>query len=62
LCTKDPYGWGSGAGCDECGTPSIIDMGYVFHCPQCNYDLCAGCDMGRHGKRFKPTCNKRHEM
>ena len=62
LRTKDPYGYGGGAGCNECKTSSCINMGYLFHCPTCKYDLCAGCDMGRNGKRFNPICNKRHEM
>ena len=46
LRTKDPYGYGGGARCDECKTASCINMGYLFHCPTCKYDLCAGCDMG----------------
>ena len=36
--------------CDECKTESCINMGYLFHCPTCEYDLCKKCDIDRNGK------------
>jgi hypothetical protein len=28
-------------------------MGYLFHCPTCNYDLCKKCDISRNEKILK---------
>jgi len=28
-------------------------MGYLFHCPECKYDLCKNCDIDRNGNRTK---------
>jgi len=52
LFTKDPYGYGTGARCDECKTDSCIDMGYLFHCPICKYDLCNKCEIVRNANKL----------
>ena len=33
-------------------------MGYLFHCPECKYDLCKKCDFNWHGKVLEhKLCN-----
>ena len=57
LYTKDPYGYLIDYGramCDECKTGNCINMGYLFHCPTCKYDLCKKCDLDKNGKIINP--------
>ena len=61
---KDPYG--GGARCDVCRKNNCISLGYLYHCPECGYDLCKNCskDYEKFGKKIEITakCTSDHTL